>query len=255
MPLKDPLSYQLYSSRNFPPLEQQLATVAEAGFTNVETYGAFYEDVDGAEALFNRYGLSARSGHFGFDSVENEPDKVLGIARKLGMSTVVVPYLGPDERPTDIAGWDAVGTRLSKAAAWFRDKGMRLAWHNHEFEFNTPLADGTFPIEHVLVDGVLWEADIAWVVKGGTDPRPWIERYRGRIPLVHVKDIAREGQNPKEDGWADIGTGVVPWQELWGLCVAAGAETMIAEHDNPADAGRFARNAAAAMRALDAGAA
>ena len=92
----------------------------------------------------------------------------------------------------------------------FRPRGLRFAWHNHDFEFQ-PLEDGSLPIEHVLGDRLLWEADLAWVVRGGADPRRWIERYRGRIPLVHVKDIAPAGENADEDGWADVGAGVVPW--------------------------------------------
>ena len=78
----------------------------------------------------------------------------------------------------------------------------------------------------------------------------WIERYRGRIPLVHVKDLAPAGAKTDEDGWADVGAGVLPWAALWSACVAAGAEIMIAEHDNPSDFARFARTSSAAMKAL-----
>ena len=99
----------------------------------------------------------------------------------------------------------------------------------------------------------MWEADLAWVVRGGADPRHWIELYRGRIPLVHVKDIAPAGDNADEDGWADVGAGIMPWSELWPRCVAAGAETMIAEHDNPSDFDRFARVSAMAMRSYTKG--
>jgi sugar phosphate isomerase/epimerase len=249
MPLADPLSFQLYSSRNFPPLDEQLRTIAAAGFTNVEPYGPFYEDVSAARQLLARHGLTAKSGHFGLASVEDEPQSVLAIARALGIGIVVAPYLGPGERPTTAADWAGLGHRLARAAAWFGEKGLRLAWHNHDFEF-VALPDGSYPIEHLLAEGVSWEADIAWIVKAKADPRPWIARYRGRIPLVHVKDIAPRGQNTAEDGWADVGRGVVAWQELWPLCVEAGAEAMIAEHDNPSDAGRFARNSAEAMRKL-----
>ena len=100
----------------------------------------------------------------------------------------------------------------------------------------------------------MWEADLAWVARGQADPGLWIDRYRGRVPLVHVKDIARQGENVGEDGWADVGKGVLPWAELWRRCAAAGAEIMIAEHDNPSDFQRFARASAEAMRGFDKGA-
>ena len=83
-----------------------------------------------------------------------------------------------------------------------------------------------------------------------SDPRPWIERYAHRAPIIHIKDVAPAGQNAAEEGWADIGAGLVPWAELWPLCVAAGAEIMVAEHDKPSDFKRFATGAAKAMGAF-----
>jgi sugar phosphate isomerase/epimerase len=252
MPLTDPLSFQLYSSRNFPPLETQFEVLRQAGYTNVEPYGAFYGDVGEAKGLLARFGLASKSGHFGLQQLDKQPEEVVRIAKALDMSTVVVPYLGPEERPSDREGWRAIGSMMSEAARRLEGAGLRLAWHNHDFEFKA-LPDGSFPIEHLLAEGVLWEADIAWVVRGGADPKPWIARYTGRIPLVHVKDIAPPGENRNEDGWADVGTGIVPWAELWPLCVAAGAEAMIAEHDNPSDFRRFAQTSARAMKALNEG--
>jgi sugar phosphate isomerase/epimerase len=166
---------------------------------------------------------------------------------------VIVPYIVAEDRPTDAPGWATLGARLAKASAWFGSKGLRFAWHNHDFEFKA-LPDGSMPIEHILGKDILWEADIAWVARAKVDPKPWIERYRGRMPLVHVKDIAAAGQNLDEDGWADVGQGVLPWADLWRLCVAAGAEIMVAEHDNPNDYERFARRSAQAMRGYATGA-
>jgi sugar phosphate isomerase/epimerase len=247
MALEAPLSFQLYSARNFPPLDAELKIVADAGFTNVETYGAFYDDVDGSAALLKRYGLTAKSGHFGLAALESDPKSVITIARKFGMDTVIVPYLGPDERPGDRAGWVSVGERLAKAAAAVRREGLGFAWHNHDFEFRA-LPDGSLPIEHLLAEGVDWEADLAWIVRGGADPKPWLSRYAGRVPLIHVKDIAPAGENAAEEGWADVGAGTLPWQDYWDLAVASGARIMVAEHDNPSDLARFATTSAAAMR-------
>ena len=247
MTLSQPVSMQLYSGRNFPPVEAQLATIKRAGFTNVEPFGPFNDDVAQTRRMFDQHALSAKSGHFSLAMVENEPDRVLDIARALGVEIVVAPYLLPAERPFDAASWTALGERLAKAGEFFADHGLRFAWHNHDFEF-AALPDGSFPIEHVLGANLLWEADVAWVIRGGQDPKRWIERYRGRMPLVHVKDIASAGENTDEDGWADVGAGVVPWREIWPLCVAAGAEIMVAEHDNPSDFGRFAQVSADAMR-------
>ena len=185
--------------------------------------------------------------------VENHPGRTLEIARTLGVEVVVAPYLTPEQRPRDIDGWKSFGTRLARAGDGFARHGLSFAWHNHDFEF-AALPDGSHPIEHVLGLDLLWEADFAWVVRGNADPEAWLDRYRGRIPLVHVKDIAPTGQNLDEDGWADVGMGTLPWPTLWHKCVAAGAEIMIAEHDNPSDFERFARVSAYAMRKFSEGA-
>ena len=141
------------------------------------------------------------------------------------------------------------GERLARSRDAFAREGLRFAWHNHDFEFE-PLPDGSYPIEHVLGSDLAWEADLAWVTLGGADPVGWIDRYRDRIPLVHVKDVAPAGARTDEDGWADVGEGALPWPALWSACVAAGAEIMIAEHDNPSDFARFARASSATMKTL-----
>jgi sugar phosphate isomerase/epimerase len=250
--LNYPLSMQLYSARRFPPVEDQLAVIARRGYTNVETFGPFHEDTAATRRLLDAHGLTARSGHFNLDMVENHRDRALDIAGRLGMEHIVVPYLPPEHRPTDRAGWTALGARLAEMSDWYGAQGRRLAWHNHDFEF-AALPDGSLPIEHVLGATLPWKADIAWVVRGNADPEYWIERYRGRIPLVHVKDIEPAGRKPDEDGWADVGAGVLPWRDLWARCVSAGAEIMIAEHDNPNDFDRFAKVSAAAMRGYASG--
>ena len=252
MALTDPFSFQLYSARNFPPLEAQLGFVAAAGFTNVEPYGGLYGDPAGFAAQLKAAGLHARSGHFGLDQLETKFDTMVEAARILGIGTLIVPYVGGEDRGTDKASWQVFGARLHTIAAKLKDEGLRFAWHNHDFEF-MPLADGSYPIEHILGDDLLWEADVAWIVRAKADPATWLRRFSGRVKLVHVKDIAPAGQKTDEDGWADVGTGIVDWKTLWGECVAAGAEIMVAEHDNPSDAVRFAKVSAAAMRALAAG--
>ena len=249
--LQDVLSFQLYSARNFPPLAHQLATLRRLGYTNVEPFGGLYDDVEGLAVALEAAKLTAKSGHIALTMLETEPDRAIAIAKRLGMTYVVVPYLTPDQRPSDRAGWMDIGRRLSAVAEQLGPHGFRLAYHNHDFEFR-PLADGSYPIEHVLGGSCLWEADLAWVAKAGADPKPWLERYAGRVPLVHVKDIAASGQNAEQDGWADVGEGTLGWAELWGAAVKAGALLMIAEHDNPSDVERFARVSAAAMSSYQA---
>ncbi len=248
-------SYQLYCSRNFPPLSKTLKMVAAAGYRNVEGYGALYADAAKVAELNQHLaasGLKMPTGHFGLDQLEAEPARVLEIAGAVGIETIYCPYLMPDQRPDTGAGWRAFGERLQKAAAPYRDAGLGFGWHNHDFEFRNT-ADGTLPITAIFEGGpdLEWEADIAWVIRGGADPVAWIPALGKRITAVHVKDIAPAGENADEDGWADVGHGTVDWKALMpALKEQTAARYFVMEHDNPKDDRRFAERSLAAAEKL-----
>lgn len=243
-------SYQLYSSRNFPPLADTLKMVAKAGYAQVQGYGALYANpalVAELKANLAQSGLHMASGHFSLDMLENASATVLDIAKTFDMKAIYCPHLMPDQRPGDAAGWVEFGKRLQKAGQKYRDAGYDFGWHNHDFEFKA-LADGSVPHDRIFEGGkdLTWEADIAWVVKGGGDPLAWIRKYSGKISAIHVKDIAKAGQNADEDGWADIGEGVMDWKAIIAAARAAGVKLFVMEHDNPSDDVRFATRSIAA---------
>ncbi len=248
--MKD-ISYQLYSSREFPPLEKTLSMLKGLGYTQVEGYGGLYGDPAALGAALQAAGLAMPSGHFGLDMLENEPDKAIAVAQATNMRMVICPYLMEPDRPGDAAGWRAFGARLEKAGQPFRDAGLTVGWHNHDFEFR-PLPDGGIPLQHILDGGptLAWEADIAWIARGDADPLYWIDRYGDRIAAAHVKDIARQGENSDEDGWADVGHGVMDWKALLAALKKTEASLYVMEHDKPNDDERFARRSIASLKAL-----
>ena len=235
------VSFQLYSARNFPPLADVLKTVGTAGYKQVEGYGALYAALDDAalaalKADMDKSGVTMPSAHFSLDLLETDPARALHITKTLGIKSIYCPYLAAEDRPTDASGWKAFGERLEKAGKPFRDAGLDFGWHNHDFEF-VALPDGSIPQDHIFAGGpnLSWEADIAWVIRGGADPFAYIEKYGKRITAVHVKDIAPAGENADQDGWADVGHGTVEWAKLFKALSATPAKYYIVEHDNPKD--------------------
>lgn len=245
-------SYQLYSSRNFPPLSDTLRMLAGAGYGAVEGFGGLYADdaaVAALEAGLQETGLKMPTAHFGLDMLEGAPDKAIAVAKRLGIERIYCPYVMPADRPTDGAGWRAFGARLQKAGAPIRAAGIGFGWHNHDFEF-VPTADGAIPQTEIFKGGpdLEWEMDVAWVIRGKADPLAWIEAEKGRITAAHVKDIAPAGQNAAEDGWADVGQGTVDWKGLMAALHGIGVKHFVMEHDNPSDHARFARNSIASVK-------
>ena len=236
------VSFQLYSARNFQPWEDVIAMLAKAGYDAVEGYGDLYPDAPGFRDLLDRHGLTMPSGHFSIDALEDAPDAAIAVAKTLGMSAVYCPWLNEDQRPADAAGWKSLARRLAAIGARMNDAGLTFGWHNHDFEFAT-LAGGVTPMQILLEEApeISWEADIAWIVRGGADPFDWIARHGKRLTAVHVKDIAPAGTADAEDGWADVGHGTVDWTALFAaLDAGSPARLYIMEHDNPADVARFA---------------
>jgi sugar phosphate isomerase/epimerase len=245
-------SFQLYSARNFLPWNSVLSVVAEAGYSQVEGFGAVYADPKALRAELDRNALTMPTGHFSMDLLENDFDGARGIAETLGMTIIICPHIAASLRPADAAGWRGFGERLAKVGTAANAAGYDFAWHNHDFEF-AALADGSTPMEHILAAApdLGWEFDIAWAIRGGADPQPWIARHGQRIVAVHVKDIAKPGPGPgmTEDGWSDVGHGTVDWPGLMtALRTTSAARYYVMEHDNPSDLGRFARRSIDAAR-------
>ena len=86
---------------------------ARLGYAHVEGFGGVYEDPAAFRTELDRNGLTMPSGHFALDAFEGDFDGVRRIADTLGMSMLICPYLAPDDRPSDAAGWRAFGERLA----------------------------------------------------------------------------------------------------------------------------------------------
>lgn len=243
------ISYQLYCSRNHPPLADTLKMLAQAGYREVEGYGGLFNDTDGLKAGLEANGLRMTSSHIGLDMLESDLETVLSIVKHLGIEKVFAPFVGPDTRPTDTEGWIAFGKRLAAVGAQLREAGIEFGWHNHAFEFDETDA-GDIPLDLIAAasDDMMLELDLGWVRVAGHDPVAWIRKYAGKIAAVHVKDIAPDGQCTDEDGWADVGHGIMDWQTIHAALQAAGIDHYVVEHDNPKDDVRFAQRSLASIQ-------
>ena len=244
----DELSFQLYSARGLQPLGKQIELLAGLGYRRVEPFGGLFNDVPKLRDLLQAHAITAPSAHVGLDRLRSDPIAAAKLCRDLGVTLVLAPAPPPAERDKDAAGWRALGRELAGIGKVIAGEGLRLGWHNHHWEFQKQ-ADGSVPMDLLLGEApdLLWQVDLAWVVRGGADPVQWLAKYAGRIPAVHIKDIAPAGQCADEDGWADVGHGTLDWTKLLPAARKAGATLLVAEHDKPNDVARFARRTIATV--------
>jgi sugar phosphate isomerase/epimerase len=242
-------SYQLYSSRFHPPVEATIAMLAKHGYKEVEGFGGVYGEPAKLRQVMDANGITMPTGHFSIEMMEKKKREVLATAVALGINKLVVPYVMPENRPKSANGYKNFGKRLNAIAAAYRSEGYSVAWHNHDFEF-VALKDGSIPHDLIFANAPLldWEIDVAWIVRGKSNPLKWIKKYAGAITLAHIKDIALKGDNLDQDGWADVGDGVMKWKDYMAALAQTKCMHWVIEHDKPSDDERFARRSIAACK-------
>jgi sugar phosphate isomerase/epimerase len=189
-----PLAVQLYSVRDDigpDALPATLRRLAALGFTHVEPYDIL-SDTEGLAAALESSGLRAVTAHAKI--TELDTDAVLAAATRLGVETVIVPWV----RPASIAtreGIEALAAAINESAVFAAGRGIRVGYHNHDFEFAQKV-DGVAAYE-VLVDlldpAVVLELDTYWAAVGGADVTELIPRLGDRVRFLHVK---HDDENP-----------------------------------------------------------
>ncbi len=245
----DRIGVQLYTLRG--EMEKDVATtlerVASIGYREVEFAGYFGKSPAELRAIVDRHSLSAPAAHVPLEILENKWSEALAAANVLGHGYLVIPWLDLERRRT-LDDYRRLAEILNRGAAQARDAGIRLAYHNHDFEL-VPL-EGRLPYD-VLLEAtdpalVSFEMDLYWVTKAGGDPLAYITRYPGRFRLVHVKDSA----GAPEHRITDVGKGSIDFSAIFARRNAAGIEHLFVEHDNPSDAFESIRSSYAHLAAM-----
>jgi sugar phosphate isomerase/epimerase len=181
------LGIQLYSVRDdIGPerLDGTLARLAALGFTHVEPYDIL-TDTDGLQAALRRSGLSAATTHANIVALDEKA--VLDAAEQLGIGTVIVPWVEP-ESIADRAGVERLAAAVNAAAGHAAERGIRIGYHNHDFEF-AQRVDGV-PVYELFVSlldpAVVLELDVYWAGVGGADVFELLPRLGERVRFLHV---------------------------------------------------------------------
>ena len=234
------IAVQLYSLRSLDaPLPDLLDRVGEVGYDGVEfAYRARESPVEDVLAALDRNGLDAASAHVPIEALEDVPaewlegefEETLDLYDRLGVDTLVVPWLDP-EHFESAAAIDAAAARLDDLASALDAEGIRFAYHNHDQEFAT--LDGAPAFER-LIDrthgSVGFEVDVGWALAGGADPAALIDDHADRITHVHAADVdVARGES------VGLGDGDVDLDAVVASARNADAEWLVYEHDDPSD--------------------
>jgi sugar phosphate isomerase/epimerase len=189
--MTNPLGIQLYSVRDDigpDALPGTLRRLAALGFTHAEPYDIL-SDTDGLAAALEDSGLRAITAHVKITELDRKA--VVAAAKRLGVETVIVPFVRP-ESIADRAGVEALAAAINDAAAFAAGHGIRVGYHNHDFEFSQQV-EGRSAYEllvELLDPAVVLEVDTYWAAVGGADVSDLLPRLGRRVRFLHVKHDA-----------------------------------------------------------------
>jgi Sugar phosphate isomerases/epimerases len=236
------IGLQLYTLRNEMQQDAKgtLKKVAEQGYNLVETFG--YENgqwwgmpVAALKSTLQSLGLSTPSGHtyngsfFLKNGWEDTWKKTVADVKTLGQEFVVIPWLEEDNR-SDADNFKKIAEGLNKAGEICKQYSLKLAYHNHDFEFD-PLTGGRTGLDILLHETdarlVLFELDLYWTVKAGRDPVALFERHPKRFALWHVKDM----DNTPKKFFTEVGNGVIDFKKIFAQAKQSGMKYFFVEQD------------------------
>jgi sugar phosphate isomerase/epimerase len=240
---------QLYTVRDLmkADLPGTLRKVAQIGYKEVEFAGYFGRTPAQIRALLKQNGLTSPSSHIGLDTLEKDSVRAFADAKAIGHQWVTMPYI-PEERRKTVDDWNKIIDLLNQLGPQAKAAGLRLAYHNHDFEIRP--VNGVRPLDMMLdkTDPSLvdFEMDLYWVVFGGGDPIDFFNRHPKRFAMVHVKDSA----GPPDNKMVDVGKGTIDFPKIFAMSDKAGIKHNFVEHDQPADPIATIRNSYRYLHAM-----
>jgi sugar phosphate isomerase/epimerase len=224
---------QLYSVRD-EMKEDPLATLkklAEMGYRHVEHANYVDRKFYGWSAsefrkVLDDLGMTMPSGHTVMRANHWDTGKkgftdawkyTVEDAAAVGQTFVISPSMDESIRKSldDLKRFMDVFNRSGELC---KKAGMKFGYHNHHFEFNEKFGNETLYdliLKHTDPDLVMQQLDVGNMHNGGAAALDIINKYPGRFPSMHVKDMVKGNEdehNPFDS--TILGKGIIPVKEI-----------------------------------------
>lgn len=233
------MGLQLYTVRDAvaKDLPGTLERLAKLGYNKLEIFGYdgkfFGRSTAEFKSILASTGMKVISSHHlpghamkAKGTLLNGWGKAVDDMHEIGAKYMACAYLFPEERTGKF--YAELPELLNKSGEKANAAGIQFAYHNHDFEFEK--YNDSLLYEHLLTKTdpslVSMELDLYWIVKAGQDPLAWFEKYPGRFPLWHVKDMEKGSGDITE-----VGNGVIDFDKIFAARQKAGLKEWFVEQD------------------------
>jgi sugar phosphate isomerase/epimerase len=149
-------------------------------------------------------GIKLISGHVQIDAGWKQS---VDEAAAAGQSYLICSVLPSNGQTAD--NYKHSASIFQKAGEDCKKANLTFGYHNHSTEFDK---DDGQTLYDVLLDNtdpelVIMEMDLGWVIASGADPQYYFNKYPGRFPLWHLKDMDKKAKRSVEFGKGDVNIG------------------------------------------------
>lgn len=187
---------QLWSIReHFKTVEDTrdaFARIAAMGYTQIQTAGTYdYIAPSDFRALADANGLTVVGTHYSFDRIRDNFAETVAYHRALGTNEIGI---GGYATPT-FESLRAFIKEFNRLGDLYAREGFVLSYHNHSGEFSRQFREiegkckFDYLVDELNPETTRFTLDSAWAQLAGVDVRATIERLRGRINILHLKDV------------------------------------------------------------------
>lgn len=216
--MKSKFAAQLYTLRNelekdFPGTLRELKKM---GWEAVQIDGLFGYDPEEIAEVLKETDLKTAGMHVSLDRINDDLDNVLKEADLFGTKYFYCHFL--EDHLQNVEGYKKVKHDLLRASNHVKDRGYRVGYHHHAFEFET-IVDNQVALDYLFNpisenEYIVPEIDTYWVKKAGVDPLAYIEKFPKKIPILHLKDMSDD----EEETFKEVGEGSIDFLPIlkWG---------------------------------------
>jgi len=237
------LAVQLYTVRDFTHTASEFAETLQKiraiGYEAVQlsAVAAMNGDAPAVDAALARRmlddnGLRCIATHRNWNDLADRTDAELEFHHTLGCDFTAIGGIPGTYGGRAAEAFSSFIEDAGPVVARLKAAGIRFGYHNHAFEFMRA-GEGRRTLFDLLIEcgnpDLMLELDVYWADHAGVNPVRLLDRCRGRMPVIHVKDkgISPEGQPEM----APIGEGNLDWDGIIPACRAAGVEWYAVEQD------------------------
>jgi sugar phosphate isomerase/epimerase len=186
------VAIQLYTLRDFTKtvadLEKTAEKIKKIGYNTVQASGLGVTPSE-AKKVFDAAGITVCATHESGELILKSPEEACERLHQIGTKHTAYPWpAGVDF--TNEAAVRTLAKQLDAAGAVMAKHGYTLSYHNHALEFvrfgKATVLDYIY--EATNPANLKGELDTYWVQLGGGDCVAWLEKLKGRAPLLHLKD-------------------------------------------------------------------